>query len=47
MLETSVNSGNTEEIELYETGTKGQTNYKEFSRELFLEVFLVHQYIDA
>lgn len=39
-----VNIGNTENIDIYETGTKGQTNYTESSKELFLEV---HQYIDA
>lgn len=42
-----VNIGNTEKIEKYETGTKGQTNYIESSQELFLEAFLVLQYIDA
>lgn len=41
------NIGNTEKIEIYETGTKGQKNYTESSKKLFMEVCLVHQYIDA
>lgn len=42
-----VNIGNTEKIEMYESCTRGRINYTESSKELFLEVFLVHQYIDA